>query len=640
MKKSTIIRYLSMAACAAVITGVITACGESRTPNSSAAPALSAPENLYVSYNQTTEYETEYILTWDKVEDADWYEITVGGKTFTTKKTSYEVTNYCTEGETARMSVKAISEADDFRDSKAANIKEKIEEITNGIIYNKRTNGGYEAVFASAVEGRLVLPDTYNGQAVKKISKAHAYTILHEKLTSVRFPKHLTEIGTNFFFLSKLLTEVALPDGLTTIEDGAFGGTDRLNNVVLPTKLTVIGEDAFDRCGIENLFVPKSVKEMGSAFAGCENLKTVTFEQGSKLKEIAETTFCECGSLTEIALPEGLQTIGEAAFHYCTNLAEIELPEALQTIEYEAFQHCERLTTLHLPKGVTNLQGGALCNPAFTAFTVAEDNPAYQVIDGNIYSKDGTQFVQYAIGKTASEFTVPNGVTKLGDYAFALAENLLRINLPQGLTEIGNSVFIGCAITEIELPYGLTTIGEYAFADKNISGPGVVSNLTSIVLPDSVTSFGKEAFSNSNLTELILSKNIKVFKAFSLTGLRVPVLELPEGVMLEQNAFLWAYIPKVVIPKDFKMYEGDLSLFAGIGVFNPEIFYKGTSEEWEALKRNGVFNENTFVYSGGAFGEEPVRIPLTIYFYSETEPTEEGNFWRYVDGVPTPWGEE
>ena len=27
----------------------------------------------------------------------------------------------------------------------------------------------------------------------------------------------------------------------------------------------------------------------------------------------------------------------------------------------------------------------------------------------------------------------------------------------------------------------------------------------------------------------------------------------------------------------------------------------------------------------------------TIYFYSETPPTQPGNYWRYVDGVPTPW---
>ena len=28
----------------------------------------------------------------------------------------------------------------------------------------------------------------------------------------------------------------------------------------------------------------------------------------------------------------------------------------------------------------------------------------------------------------------------------------------------------------------------------------------------------------------------------------------------------------------------------------------------------------------------------TIYYYSETQPTAEGNYWHYVDGVPTVWG--
>ena len=27
----------------------------------------------------------------------------------------------------------------------------------------------------------------------------------------------------------------------------------------------------------------------------------------------------------------------------------------------------------------------------------------------------------------------------------------------------------------------------------------------------------------------------------------------------------------------------------------------------------------------------------TWYYYSESAPTEDGDFWHYVDGVPTPW---
>jgi hypothetical protein len=28
---------------------------------------------------------------------------------------------------------------------------------------------------------------------------------------------------------------------------------------------------------------------------------------------------------------------------------------------------------------------------------------------------------------------------------------------------------------------------------------------------------------------------------------------------------------------------------------------------------------------------------VTCYYYSETKPTTDGNWWHYVDGVPTVW---
>jgi hypothetical protein len=27
----------------------------------------------------------------------------------------------------------------------------------------------------------------------------------------------------------------------------------------------------------------------------------------------------------------------------------------------------------------------------------------------------------------------------------------------------------------------------------------------------------------------------------------------------------------------------------------------------------------------------------TVYYYVEQQPAESGNYWHYVDGVPTPW---
>jgi hypothetical protein len=52
------------------------------------------------------------------------------------------------------------------------------------------------------------------------------------------------------------------------------------------------------------------------------------------------------------------------------------------------------------------------------------------------------------------------------------------------------------------------------------------------------------------------------------------------------------------------------------------IYYEGTPAQWSTI----YFNENT-----------PVIPSIQRYYYSETQPTTQGNYWRYVNGVPTAW---
>ncbi len=54
-----------------------------------------------------------------------------------------------------------------------------------------------------------------------------------------------------------------------------------------------------------------------------------------------------------------------------------------------------------------------------------------------------------------------------------------------------------------------------------------------------------------------------------------------------------------------------------------EVYYNGTESEW---------NEIAIVDNGN-----DSLISATRYYYSEKEPTEEGNYWHYVDGVVTKW---
>jgi hypothetical protein len=52
------------------------------------------------------------------------------------------------------------------------------------------------------------------------------------------------------------------------------------------------------------------------------------------------------------------------------------------------------------------------------------------------------------------------------------------------------------------------------------------------------------------------------------------------------------------------------------------VYYTGTEEEWNAI---AIRSGNTYL------------TKATRYYYSETQPTESGNWWHYVDGVPTAW---
>ena len=52
------------------------------------------------------------------------------------------------------------------------------------------------------------------------------------------------------------------------------------------------------------------------------------------------------------------------------------------------------------------------------------------------------------------------------------------------------------------------------------------------------------------------------------------------------------------------------------------VYYKGAATKWDMMELeegNTLFTE------------------ATRYYYSETQPTAEGNYWHYVNGVPTIW---
>ena len=204
--------------------------------------------------------------------------------------------------------------------------------------------------------------------------------------------------------------------------------------------------------------------------------------------DIGEDAFYECSILTSVVIPDGVTTIGDWAFDKCTSLTSITIPYSVTTIGEYAFYNCTSLTSITIPYSVTSIGDSAFMGcTSLTEITVSENNESYKSIDGNLYTKDGKTLIQYTIGKTDTEFTIPSNVTTIGYKAFD-----------------------GCsALTSIVIPDSVTTIDGYAF--------GLCYSLSSVTIGNSVTSIGNNAFDScENLTSITYRGTVSQWSAISL----------------------------------------------------------------------------------------------------------------------------
>ena len=165
--------------------------------------------------------------------------------------------------------------------------------------------------------------------------------------------------------------------------------------------------------------------------------------EGAPVTGICKWAFDDCDSLTSVFIGDSVTTIGEYAFYGCTSLTSVFIGDGVTKIGNSAFSRCTSLTSI----------------------TVSENNTAYKSMDGDLYSKDGKTLIQYAIGKTATQFTIPDSVTTIGYSAFNGCTSLTSVIIGDSVTTIGGWAFSYCSsLTSVVIPDSVITIGGWAFS--------------------------------------------------------------------------------------------------------------------------------------------------------------------------------
>lgn len=233
---------------------------------------------------------------------------------------------------------------------------------------------------------------------------------------------------------------------------------------------------------------------------------------GLPVTKINNEVFMGFTSLETIVLPSTLTVIGEGAFVECSSLTSITLPSALTTIGLFAFGGCTSLTS----------------------FDVDINNLTFASNDGVLFDVALTTLIAYPQGK-ATTYTIPDGVTTIGTFAFVGNSALTSITIPSSVTTIESNAFVACTLlNNVVISDTVTSLGTGVFANceslSSVTLPSRLTtlpasffygciNLTTVTLPSGLTTIGLQAFENcSKLSSINLPEGLTTISSYAFRG--------------------------------------------------------------------------------------------------------------------------
>ena len=442
-------------------------------------------------------------------------------------------------------------------------------------------------------------------------------------LTSVTIPSNVKTVGGLAFEDCNGLTNVTFSEGVETIGDFTFLGTD-LTSVTIPVSVTSIGTWSFySESGLDIYYGGsrqqwRSLNESSSGFVVGEftlhcqvpdtwgNL-TWTLENGvltisgeGEMLGFAVETVDEEGNpvtiasseawrvyiieITSVIIEEGVTSIGDYAFTWCFNLSSVEIPAGVTSIGDNAFTGA-KLTSVTIPSSVESI--------GEYAFMSCSDLKSL-TISGGVESIGDWAFSGCG---SLEGVTIPSSVTSIGDWAFMGCNSMKNLTISEGVENIGNNAFGVCSsLSSVTIPSSVISIDDAAF---------FYCGLTSVSIPASVASIGDNPFAAcSNLTNIEVDEANRMYCnqdgvlfnkgtteliccPAGLTG----VYAIPASVeSIGGNAFTGcAGLTSVIIPEGITGI-GE-SAFSGCDNLE-NVYYGGTSDQWNALCADGIADGN------------------------------------------------
>ena len=251
-----------------------------------------------------------------------------------------------------------------------------------------------------------------------------------------------------------------------------------------------------------------------------------------------------------IVVYEGTVTeLGNNALQWQGTMTALEIPEGVTTLGFQSVQCCYNLSSVSLPKSLKHVMNMAFYYTAFEKGKFIIDDLAWWCsIQFDAYSSNPLCYAKHIWADEDTEIidlVIPEGVTRIGQYAFERCEAIKSVTFPKSLTSIGWNTFYYSGLESVTIPEGVTEIEEGTFQH--------CGNLASVTIPEGVTKIGFCAFSNSGLTSLTLPSTIREMSQSFYGCENLATLTLTDGITtLGSSFYSCPALKKVHIPGSVK----------------------------------------------------------------------------------------
>ncbi len=357
----------------------------------------------------------------------------------------------------------------------------------------------------------------------------------------------------------------------------------------------------------------------------CSGIGTVTDNEiiiaadynGKPVKAVADYAFRR-SKLNAVTIPDGITSIGRYSFEeYCGE--NIRIPDSVLCIGDYAFEGSRYLTSISIGNGLEEIGEGVFadCN-SVREIIISEQNKTF-TCRGNCIIE--TQSKTVVAGFVNSVIPDDGSVTAIGDSAFYFV-GLRSINIPYGVTVIGNNAFWNCFyLTEITLPDSIVSIGFFAFTSCKIA---------SVFIPASVTYIASTAFwLCKNLESITVDEANTAYKLQSGCLIEISSKKLIFGIRqciipddgsvttIGFQAFAHnEYLTELIIPKSVEIIENGafsycrnlerVTISGGVKTIASDAFYacekltdinfEGTMEQWNKIEKAPMWGKGLVIH--------------------------------------------